>query len=231
MSAVAPPFFEGKRMSPKRCLFGRPNKQHRQTLEQALTEQENRINTINDDVRRFRERWGFDPESGKPVSGGLFECVPADISAIPSVYLKGYAHRKLSPVQKRERTSSPINMTTLNLSRSLCVRPSVKRKLPLDFDEDVNDENKQTHVVPVTSDTSRVQVPANIAVIPSPSSSVESSPNSDSSYPSPLSLQELQHRTPRQHQSNIKDFFQIKKSRPCHSRPSFGTSDSTKQTT
>ncbi|XP_035828516.1 myosin heavy chain kinase C-like [Aplysia californica] len=228
-----------KRPPVRRCLFGRPN---RENLDRNLSVQENLLTQENDDTKRFRERWGFDPALGKPMEGGDFECTPVDIQSVPSFYSKGYPRRKTKPCSRsmRESSRSP-NMMNNSLSRlrsfldvSLnnnnsnnnnninsdvnplsIVRPSVKRRLPLDCDS-VNDENQQNVLpssVSVSGDrssssynsNSRVPMPTDPVVtsgVHTPASSVESSPLSDS-CPSPLSLRDLAFRTP-QHQTLVK---------------------------
>merc|ERR1719483_66983 len=103
-----------------------------------------------------------------------------------------------------------MNITDF-LSRPV-TRPSCKRRLPLDLqiseDLTVNDENKDL------MDMSRIQVPV-AAIVPTPSSSAESSPMSDFFPSSPMSLQELAHQTPgvKTQQTQMQDFF------PLHKRP------------
>ena len=196
MSAVIPLYDEGKRPQVKRCLFGMPN---RQNLKNTLSVQEMRLNAENEDEKRFRERWGFDVKKDAPVENGLFECISVSAESVPGFYSKGYARRKtksISRVRSASRSQSPVTLSATN--NTACVRPSVKRRLPLFEDEPVNDENRQSNDTVTVIE--RVQVP--IIAVPSPCSSSSSSPLSDDA-PSPRSLQEHTPK-PRVQQTSVK---------------------------
>lgn len=213
---------EGKKPNVRRCLFGRPN---RETLE-AVKNQQNNI--IEQEADRFVQRWGFDPIKGKPVEGGLFECIAVSDESIPAFYSKTYQRRKIKPCtgsRLQSRITSTNLVAFLNNSESTVVRP-VKRRLPLGDDE--NDENKQTVITPSMDSCSRVQMPTVVDTVPTPSSSVESSPSASStSYPSPLtlSLKDISHTTPTHQtvQTLVKDYFPLHKRQRCSPKQSCQT--------
>ncbi|CAL1531435.1 unnamed protein product [Lymnaea stagnalis] len=112
----------------KRNLFGTPKKD---TLNEVLGNQEKSFNETD----RFRDRWGFDPSTGRPVNGSKYEWEAIKSSEVPSYYTKPYAQkaekrgydgsRRLDTRQQRSGTSRPLG--------------SPKRKLDLY----INDENHQ----------------------------------------------------------------------------------------
>uniref|UniRef100_A0A0B7AAH1 Uncharacterized protein n=1 Tax=Arion vulgaris TaxID=1028688 RepID=A0A0B7AAH1_9EUPU len=124
---------EMKRPSVRRCLFGRPDSEK---LYKNL-ERQDRI-MYEEDARRFRENWSFDPVTG-PLEGGKFqyEVIAMDSSCenVPNFYTKSYSScsRKSRPVR--------VSRDHHGFSSIHNYKPySAKRKLDLESQE--NDENE-----------------------------------------------------------------------------------------
>ncbi|BFZ24648.1 hypothetical protein BsWGS_27687 [Bradybaena similaris] len=111
---------ELKRASAKRCLFGRPDPD-KQT---EYFHKQEQIFLFEEDARRFRDNWSFDPVTG-PIEGGKFEYEIIHVkSSVPSFYTRDYACRKPRPVGRPGRDRALHEPS----------RPT-KRRLDLENDE------------------------------------------------------------------------------------------------
>lgn len=134
---------ELKRAGARRCLFGRPDPDKRT----EYFHKQEQIFLFEEDARRFRDEWSFDPVTG-PIEGGKFEYEIIQVqSGVPSFYTRDYVSRKPRPVARPGRGLTEACRPGRDLTEACrpgraLTEPCRPAKRRLDMDSQENDENQ-----------------------------------------------------------------------------------------